>query len=152
MRDSFPSPAELNGALKGTMLYLALYVLFIQFQSYSKFYLFAQKKKESRLKAGSEKVSFRAVKYYNSRDILALAGDRTVGNFIEFAILFLPLMWLHALFVDPSQSFFICAIYTASRSLYPILFLLSKSHSILFSTVPAYAVLLYLFFQLIRQR
>lgn len=151
MRDAFPSPTELKGALHGTLLYLALYlVVFIQFQSYSKFYLLAQKKKEARAKGGSGKtVSFRAIKYYNSHDMLALAGDRAVGNFIEFAIVFLPLLWLHALFVDPSQSFSICAIYTASRSLYPVMFLLNKPPSIFLSTVPGYAVLTYLFVQLI---
>jgi len=150
MNESFPSPAELKGALNGTLLYLALYLLvFIQFQSYSKFYLLSQKKKEARQKEGSGKVSFRAVKYYNSRDMLALAGDRTVGNFIEYAILFLPLMWLHALFIDPTQSFAICVIYTASRSMYPVLFLLNKPPSIILSTVPGYAVLFYLFSQLI---
>ena len=150
MRESFPSPAELQGALQGTLLYLALYCGFLQFQSYSKLYLIARKKKEAKKKEGSGKVSFRDTKYYNSRDALALAGDRTVGNFLEQAILFLPLMWLHALFVDPTQSFTICAWYTFFRSYYPIAFWLSKNppSAILFSTLPGYAIVIFLLAQL----
>jgi len=148
-RETFPSPVELRGALQGTLLYLALYIfVFVQFQSYSKFYLFAQKKKEAK-KEGTGKVSWRATKYYNSRDILALAGDRSVGNFVEFAIVFLPLLWLHAIFVDPAQSFAICTICTAARSIHPALFLLNKPPSIVLSTAPGCAVILHLFSQLV---
>jgi hypothetical protein len=144
---SFPSPDELKGAVQGTLLYLGLYLfILIPFQSFSKFYIVAEKKKEARAKGGNEKVSFRAIKYYNSKDLLALAGDRTVGNFIEFAILFLPLMWMHALFVDPSSSFWICLVYTASRSYYPIAFL--KGSLVLLSTAPGYLIYGYLFYEL----
>jgi hypothetical protein len=144
---SFPSPDELKGAVQGTLLYLGLYLfILIPFQSFSKFYLVAQKKKEARSKGGNEKVSFRAIKYYNSKDLLALAGDRTIGNFIEFAILFLPLMWMHALFVDPSISFWICLVYTASRGIYPITYF--QGSLILLSTAPGYLIYAYLFYEL----
>jgi hypothetical protein len=147
---SFPTPDELKGAVQGTLLYLGLYFfILIPFQSFSKFYLLAQKKKEARSKEGNERVSFRAVKYYNSRDLLALAGDRTVGNFVEFSVVFLPLMWMNALFVDPSISFRICLIYTASRSYYPIAFLSRSTGSlILLSTAPGYLIYAYLFYEL----
>lgn len=96
----------LTQTVQGTLLYLALYFgVFLSFQSFSKFYLFAQKTKQAREKKGNERISVRALKYYNSRDTLALTGDRTVGNFIEFAVLFLPLYWMHALFVDTSKSY-----------------------------------------------
>lgn len=148
MLETFPSPVELKGAVQGTLLYLGLYFfVLIPFQTASKFYIVAQKKKGARAKGDNEKkISLRAIKYYNSRDLLALAGDRTIGNFIEFAILFLPLMWMHALFVDPSQSFWICAIYTASRSSYPIFYMRAKL--LLLSTVPGYLIYTYLFFEL----
>eukprot|EP00977_Amphora_coffeiformis_P016557 scaffold5158_cov153-Amphora_coffeaeformis.AAC.6 len=117
MSSSYPEPEELKGAVRGTLLYLALYLFgFIQFQSYSKFYLLAKKKKESKEKKDDAAVSFRAIKYYNSRDRLALAGDRTVGNFLEFAITFLPLLWIHAVLVDPTQSWNIALVYTSSRT------------------------------------
>jgi hypothetical protein len=111
--------------------------------------LLRKRKKEARSKGGNEsKVSFRTIKYYNSTDSLGLAGDRTVGNFIEFAIVFLPLMWMHALFVDPSVSFRICLVYTASRSYYPIAFLRGSLSLPLFNTTPGYLVYGYLFYEL----
>lgn len=145
MRDAIPSLIELKGTVQGTLLYLALYICFVSFQSFSKFYLYSKKKKEAK----DGKVSFHAIKYYNSKDKLALAGDRAVGNYVEFAIVFLPCLWLHAIFVDPSQSFTCCAIYTASRALYPFVFVM-KMPTILFSTVPCYLVKGYLIFQLFR--
>ena len=147
MLSSYPEPQDLKGAIQGTLLYVFLYLFgFIQFQSYSKFYLLAQKKKEAKAKDGA-KVSWRAIKYYNSRDKLALAGDRTVGNFLEFAIVFLPLYWIHAVFVDPNHSWTIAVIYTLGRALYPFLFLYAPT-MILVSTLPGYLVLFYLMWQI----
>jgi hypothetical protein len=149
MRDEFPSPAELRGAVQGTLLFLGVYVfIFIPFQSISKFYMLGQKKRDAKQKDGNNtKVSFRAIKYYNSRDILALAGDRTVGNFLEFAIVFLPLLWIHAIFVDPTPSFTICAAYSAARVIYPVVFFYGVP-AIFLSSFPGYFVLGYLFVKL----
>ena len=144
---SYPTPEELKGAVQGTLLYLALYLFgFIQFQSYSKIYLFRKKKRESMEKKDGAPVSFRAIKYYNSRDRLALAGDRAVGNFGEFAIVFLPLYWMHAVFVDPSQSWMIALLYTVTRSIYPLLMLYFPNY-IVVSTAPGYVILAYLKWQ-----
>lgn len=141
---SYPTPEELKGAVQGTLLYLSLYVFgFIQFQSYSKIYLFHKKKRESIEKKDGAQVYFRAIKYYNSRDRLALAGDRTVGNFGEFAIVFLPLYWMHAVFVDPTQSWMIAVGYTATRSIYPLLMLYQPT-KIVICTVPGYLIMFYL--------
>lgn len=81
---------------------------------------------------------------YYTPNQLALTGDRAVGNFIEFAIVFLPLYWMHAVFVDASQSFIIACFYSASRAIYPFVFPI-KGMFILFSTIPGYLVILYLF-------
>jgi MAPEG family len=133
--------------------------LLIPFQSFSKFYLLAQKKKLLKEKAekDGEQVKkgggislFLSTKYYNSQDILALAGDRAVGNVLEQALIFLPLFWLHALFVDPSRSFHIAAIYTVSRAIYLPLFMLNSQGymgAIGISTAPGYLVTIYLFYQ-----
>ena len=75
---------------------------------------------------------------------LALTGDRAVGNFIEFAILFLPLYWMHAVYVDASQSFTIACFYSAARAIYPLVFPI-KGMFVLFSTIPGYIVIFYLF-------
>jgi MAPEG family len=146
--ETFPRPEELRGAVHGTVLYLSLYLIgFLQFQSYSKFYLyFRQSKNAKRDDKTPPKVSFREVKYYNSKDIMALVGDRTVGNFLEQSILFLPLLWLHALFVDPTHSFTICLWYTITRSYYPMAFL---SKAMYLSTIPGYIIVLYLMYQLL---
>lgn len=153
MLTSFPSPLELKGTVQGTVLYLFLYFgVFIPFQSFSKIYLFRKKIKEAKKNDSKEKVSFRATKYYNSRDNLALTGDRMVGNFIEQAIIFLPLLWIHALFVDPSQSLLLSCIYVLSRAIYPIMYMLGSNKKfllILVSTVPGYAINTYLIFSVL---
>ena len=149
MLEAFPSPAELTGAVQGTLLYLGLYICFIVFQSFSKFYLLSQKQQEAKAKGGA-RVSLRALKYYNSKDMLALTGDRTVGNYLEFSIVFLPCMWLHALFVDPSQSLLLCTMYAACRLPYPFIYLYG-SHPlyILVSTIPCYLIKIYLVWMLV---
>jgi hypothetical protein len=101
------------------MLYLSMYMFWlVPFQVWTKLHILAKKKQEAKKKNDGTRVSYRAIKYYNSRDMLALAGDRSVGNFVEYAVVFLPLMWLHALFVDPGKSFTICALYVFFRSYY----------------------------------
>merc|ERR1712172_141716 len=62
------------------------------------------------------------VKYYNARDIAALRGDRTTSSFVEHCIVFLPLMWMHAIFVDHTKSFVVCLLYCFFRALYPFAF------------------------------
>jgi MAPEG family len=151
MLDEFPKPPELKGAVSGTALYLSLYVFFQCFQSYNSHVLIAQKRKEAKQASASgkspETISYREIKYYNNRDFLALWGDRTAGNFREWALIFLPFLWMHALFVDPTQSWMICLVYTSFRALYPIFY--RKGILVLASTVPAYVVLIYLFYGLV---
>uniref|UniRef100_A0A7R9ZLY4 Uncharacterized protein n=1 Tax=Craspedostauros australis TaxID=1486917 RepID=A0A7R9ZLY4_9STRA len=144
--DTFPSPDELKGAVQGTWLYLSIYLaIFIPFQSFSKFYLVKKKRAEAKAKGDKKRISLADVKYYNKTDLLALVGDRTVGNFMEFAIVFLPLLWIHALFVPGGcqESFTICVIYSISRMYYPIA--LSQGFAVMLSTVPGYVTYLYLF-------
>lgn len=143
MLTQFPGPMELKGAVQGTCLYLGLYFCgFIGFQSFSKFYLMKQKKAQAKMEG--KRIRFVEVKYYNRDDKLALCGDRTVGNFLEMGFLFLPLFWIHALFVDPSQSFTIAALYTFTRALYPFVFWSAKIPLLLCSTVPGYLIYAYL--------
>lgn len=144
MLETFPTPSELKGAVAGTVAYVLFYQLvFLQFQSYSKFYLYAKGKSDDK------KIRLNDVKYY-SKDKLALVGDRTVGNFVEQAIIFLPLYWLHALFVDPHMALPICGVYLATRSYYPIVFMM-RFPSLLLSTVPGYCVVLYMTYRLITE-
>lgn len=134
----------------------------IPFQSFSKLYLVAQKKKEYKAAkakdkkpdtaGGKKNVSlFCEVKYYNREDLLALAGDRAVGNVLEQALVFLPLYWIHALFIDPTKSLQISLVYTITRAIYPFVFMANFKTipGVLFiSTVPGYVVTFYLFYQI----
>ena len=146
-------------AVKGTLLYIFVYGgIMIPFQSFSKFYILAQRKKAfaKAKKEGTplpeKKKNFALnVKYYNTEDILALAGDRAVGNTLEQGLIYLPLYWLHAIFVDPSQSFTIALIYCASRVIYPFLYPISfqfMQGAILLSTGPGYLVTFWLGYEI----
>lgn len=150
MRQEFPSPQELKGALIGTWIYLAVYFFFlIPFQSFSKFILFEREKSLAK-KEGRKSLSFRQIKYYNSKDMLALTGDRSVGNFLEFAILFLPLLWMRAVFVDPSYSLEICIFYSVTRAIYPMVYFSRRLQFLVFlSTGPGYILYTALLFDIL---
>ena len=158
MVHTYPPPEELRGAVLGTVLYLSLYlIVFIQFQSYTKFYIYYSKYKTKNPKekvdheddkhaATAIATSFRNVKYYNTTDLLALNGDRTVGNFVEQAIVFLPLLWIHAVFVRPESSLFICILYTSIRSIYPLVF---YTKYMFLCTIPGYMILFYMIYEIV---
>jgi MAPEG family len=125
----------------------------------SKFYLASQKKEEfaKAKKDGTplphrQKNFFVKLKYYNSDDWLALMGDRAVGNTLEQGLIFVPLLWMHAVFVDPTQSWTIALIYSISRGIYPIMFTLAFGYGMLpaigVSTAPGYLTCIYLMYQL----
>lgn len=142
---------ELHGAVAGTLIFLLVFMCLLTFQSFSKFYILKSRKAAKGGEAKEQKLSLQEVKYYNSTDVLALAGDRGVGNTLEQAVLFLPLFWLNALLVDPSTSFYIALFYSLSRLAYPVLFMQKGFGPIVFiSTIPGYAILIYLTAQLVR--
>jgi hypothetical protein len=52
--------------------------------------------------------SYRGIACCNCKEMSALTGDRSVGNFKEFAVLFLPLVWrTHSLSIQPSRLQFV---------------------------------------------
>jgi uncharacterized membrane protein YecN with MAPEG domain len=61
---------------------------------------------------------------YFGQDREMLAADRVQLNMLEHMPVFLVLLWLHALFVSPSEATILGAIYTGSRAVYP--FVLGK--------------------------
>jgi hypothetical protein len=139
------------------MLYLFIYfALAMPFQASSKFYLLKLKKeqikKDAKKKDAAPKaaIDFRAIKYYNRDDTLALVGDRWVGQFQEYSIIFLSLLWIHALFVDPTQSFLISILYSISRGIYPMVFSRQAYPGVLISAFPNYIILTYLGVQIMR--
>jgi hypothetical protein len=121
--------------------------VFIQYQAYSKFYILFQRKDAAKKADLKTKIKLTTVKYYNADDHLALNGDRTVGNFVEFAFVFLSVLWIHALFVDATQSFKLAAWYTFFRSYYPFVFRYGPPY-LFASTVPGYVVIGYMMVQI----
>ena len=142
-------------------MYLFVYgFILIPFQSFSKYSILGKKKKEAKEKAakdgktlkGGYKALYLSVKYYNRDDDLALAGDRAVGNVLEQGLIYLPLYWMHAVFVDPAQSLTIATIYAISRLIYPLVYMINNRGNpgaIGLSTGPGYLVTLYLFYKVL---
>lgn len=145
--NNFPSPQDLKGAALGTLVYVSLFITFISLQAFSKFYVYDVQQKELKRKTNDPdvKLSFKSVKYYNSNDRIALTGDRTVGNFVEYAYAFVSLLWIHAIFVNSQQSLTIALIYTFVRSYYPIVFWYGMPYLFL-STLPSYFILSYMMY------
>ena len=114
----------------------------IPFQSSSKMWLKSKLVEEAKKTDSKERISLTKLKYYSLHP-LCLRGDRTVGNTLEGAVVFLPLLWIHALFVDHEKSFSIAMAYVISRALYPFGF---GSPLVLLSTFPGYFVLYYLMY------
>ena len=145
----FAAADELKGAVLGTLVFLGTYMALLLFQSMTKFVVLKARRAKEKKDGKGDHASFAELKYYN-RDVLALAGDRAVGNTLEQLVTFLPLLWLHALFVDPSLSFRIGLVYSLSRIVYPFLFLLNGFNPMVFlSTIPGYAVQTYLAYKLV---
>ena len=76
--------------------------------------------------------------------MIALAGERGVGNTVEQAVIFLPLLLAHTMLIDPSQSLMISIAYSASRVIYPFLFLTRKYSMVFMSTIPGYCIQSYM--------
>ena len=143
---AFTSDNDLKPAVIGTLLFLATLTCLLGFQSYSKFYLLAIKKKAAT--KDNKRVNFKDIKYYNAKDHLALVGDRAVGNTLEWAFHFLVLLWMHNILIDPAQTLTLATVYCVFRIIYVIFFILANKNPtvIFFATVPMYLVLLYMFF------
>lgn len=131
------------------------YYCFLFFQTYSKLYLLSRRRAEAGAPGGGglrtalgvhpyryHDAATAAVKYGNTRDPLAVLGDRTVGNTLEQLVPFLGSLWLFALFVDAERTRLTGALYILSRAAYPFLFWRGSPY-ILLSTLPGYAVIAY---------
>lgn len=85
---------------------------------------------------------------YFGQDGRMLAADRAVINTQEQMVPFLLSMWLHAVFVSPSQAAALGAVYTVLRAAYPLLLgpSLSKAQSkrVFLVTGPCYGIVFYL--------
>ena len=137
-----------------TVSYFVMYYVFLYLQSavgHIQFYL-AKKKAKSEAEGKGEqpkKVSYAAIKYGSqSQDRLSLTALRSIGNTMEQAFPFLTAVWLHAVFVSPERAAFIGWVYIAARSYYPIGFYFGVPF-VLFSTLPGYACIFLLFYEVV---
>jgi hypothetical protein len=148
--------ARYAGPAYVTIAMLALYYVFLLFQTYSKLYLLSKRTPPVagralglRTALGLQPYRYHdpvaaALKYGNTLDPLAILGDRMVGNTLEQLVPFLCSLWLYSLFVEegPERAWLTGSVYICSRLLYPALFW-AGSPWILLSTVPGYAVIWY---------
>lgn len=85
---------------------------------------------------------------YFGQDARMLAADRAVINTQEQMVPFLSSLWLHAVFVSPSQATYLGLAYVVLRSIYPVMLgkSLSKTQSkrVFLVTGPAYGIVFYL--------
>lgn len=103
------APALYSGPVWVTLAYLAVYYAFISNILRVKVGL-AKKHKE----AGNK------FDRYFGQDRQMLAADRTQLNMLEHMPVFLVLLWLHAWIVDPLEATVLGAVYTGTRTLYPL--------------------------------
>ena len=136
-----------SAPLKATAAYFILYYIFLYLESGVAFYLFHIAKSNVVKDNAKVKVSFTKIKYDNADNKLWLVAKRSVGNTMEQAFPFLTAMWLHAFFVSPQSAAAVAWVYIATRSYYPIVFYFGLPW-ILFSTLPGYACIFYLFYRL----
>ena len=114
---------SVQAAAQVTLAWCALYSGFLAFQALSKWFL-VLRPNELRDGAVSQSLGRRlaSVKYGKKGGRLGLTGDRTVGNMMEQSLLFLPLLWLHALLVGGETASFWGWAWLATRAPYPVLF------------------------------
>jgi hypothetical protein len=124
--------ARLGSPREGT------FTLAVLIQVYSK--VVAEKAHKAKKASGSKEP------FNRYTDELMLAGDRGVGNWLEWAPCFIVLFWLNALLTG--ENVFLGWVYVAARAAYPLLALMGgiktsgAKPTIFLSTGPAYAVLI----------
>jgi uncharacterized MAPEG superfamily protein len=136
---------EACAAVRVTAGLLILYYILLFTQSYAKIYLLQGGRKFSPVSFGGVHYatpSVAAVKYFNSKDALAIVADRAVGNLHEQAWPFLISMWMRVLLVDGESELtgWLGWCYVLTRAVYPIFFCIGHPW-LQVSTVPGYLII-----------
>lgn len=73
-------------------------------------------------------------------------GRRAFGNLHEQSVIFLPALWMHALFTNVSEAAMLGWAYLAFRALYPILWAIGGGFGsqVFISTLPQYGIVVYM--------
>lgn len=83
--------------------------------------------------------------FNNPNEQAKLVGERSLMNTLEQGIVFLLLLWLHAIFVDVATSVSMGWMYVIARGLYPVFYAFYGHFTVLaeFATQPNYFVIMY---------
>jgi hypothetical protein len=73
-------------------------------------------------------------------------GRRAFGNLHEQSVIFLPALWLHALFTSVPEAALMGWTYLAFRALYPIVWAIGGgfTQKVFISTLPQYGIVIYM--------
>eukprot|EP01116_Phalansterium_solitarium_P003159 TRINITY_DN1381_c0_g1_i1.p1 TRINITY_DN1381_c0_g1~~TRINITY_DN1381_c0_g1_i1.p1 ORF type:complete len:152 (-),score=46.88 TRINITY_DN1381_c0_g1_i1:91-546(-) len=141
--------AVVIGAARVTVAYALLFVVFVNIQLFAK--VASARKHRAAKKAGKTEAAYN--RYDTSRDLTLHVADRIVGNYVEWASVFLATFWLCV--IVTGQGLVEGWIYVIARALYPLLAfyggvtLQGAKPLIFLSTVPGYGCLISLFLRLL---
>jgi hypothetical protein len=132
--------AEFAPVAMASLAFGMLFFCFLMIQSAGAFVALHTKKTAAKGTADAKAPNLAQIKYGGQGGRLVLTGDRSVGNTIEQALVFLPALWLHAAYVDGVSAAWLGWLWLASRAVYPFVFYLGPPFLFL-STVPGYVFL-----------
>lgn len=112
-----------SGVICVSLAWMCLLAVFQMGQSASKWYVYMNSKKKG---SGHEtkKMSVKEAHYGEESRMhpYRLTADRSVGNLLEWAWIFMMSLWLHAIFLDAEWAATLGWSYVAIRAFYPISF------------------------------
>lgn len=109
-----------KGVLAVTMVWIGICVTFQVMQSAAKWYVYMNQKRSG----DGKRMSLKDAHYGEEGRMhpYRLTADRSVGNLLEWAWVFLPTLWIHAIFIDTEQAAILGWSYVVLRAFYPIAF------------------------------
>ena len=113
------SVKHFKGVLAVTICWMALLVMFQMGQSAAKWYVYLnQKRKDGR------RMNIKDAHYGEEGRLhpYRLTADRSVGNMLDWAWVFMPALWIHAVFLDAEWAATLGWSYVVPRAFYPLAF------------------------------
>ena len=116
-----------------TVAWVLLHYTFLFGQSAMAFHVLGKEKR-----AGL--ISLRSIKHGGQGGKLMLMANRTVGNFMEQSVAFVPGMWLCAFFYDSFSAAVLGWLWLITRTYYPFVYN-QPFPALWFSTIPGYVLI-----------
>ena len=114
------SVIKYKGVLAVTCMWIIICVTFQTMQAAAKWYVYLNQKRSNDGKRMSVKEA-----HYGEEGRMhpyRLTADRSVGNLLDWAWVFMPALWIHAIFLDAEWAATLGWSYVVPRALYPIAF------------------------------